>query len=162
MNRSHTSLRSLVSRTVTLLSLAALSSVALAPSMASAQSFARVAPQVRVAPQGRPMFWGPRRMHRTPVVVVAPPMIAPVQPRAVVPCAPPAPVVEPPSDGDGYLVLASTPLVVGQLVRSYWGSSYYPAQVTSVNADGTVGVHYVGWADMWDERAPRTHLRIAR
>ncbi len=101
-------------------------------------------------------------VHRAPVVVVAPPVIAPVRPRAVVPCAPPAPVVEAPSDGDGYLVLASTPLVVGQLVRSYWGSSYYPAQVTSVNADGTVGVHYVGWADMWDERAPRTHLRIAR
>ena len=146
-------LRTARSSLAALVAFAALAAAGLCPQTASAQSF----------PQGRaPFAWGffGHRHHRGPVVVYTQP--APVRTVYVPVAAPVAPVATPPSDENGYLVMGSTPLAVGQLVRASWGASYFPAQVTAVNADGTVGIHYVGYSDMWDETVPRTHLRLPR
>jgi hypothetical protein len=94
-------------------------------------------------PAPRPYFQ--RAQRRGPVVVVVNP----------------APVA-PPSDENGVLVLGTTCLTEGQMVRVEWGAGYHNGQVIRVNADGTVQVHYTGWSAMWDESVPRYRLRLPR
>lgn len=148
--RSFSSLMSRVRLTALVLGLAALGAVTVDASSAEAQGYPRV---MRPGGFGRQAPFYPSHRHpvrRVPtVVIVQQPVVAPV-------------FVAPPSDENGYLVLGTTALVVGQAVRSYWGASYYPAQVLAVNADGTVRVHYTGWSDMWDADVSRVNLRIAR
>lgn len=157
MCSSARSLSSLVSRvrlTALVLGLAALGAVTLDASSAAAQEHPRV---MRLGGLGRqpPYYRTFRRpVRHVPTVVIvqqpAPPVVAP-------------PVLAPPPyDENGYLVLGTTPLVEAQPVRSYWGASYFAAQVLAVNPDGTVRVHYTGWSDMWDANVSRVNLRIAR
>ncbi len=170
----HRSPTALVRRPVSVLAaVVALAALSLRPETAAAQSFPQHGAYGYRAPVTRGFF---RHHHRAaPVVVYVQPTpqrtvyVQPTPgPRFVRPCAPPAPpsvapvVAPPPADEHGYLVLATTPLAVGQLVRASWGASYFSAQVTAVNADGTVGIHYVGYSEMWNETVPRTSLRLPR
>lgn len=147
--RSFSSLVARVRLTAVVLGLAALGAVTFGATSAEAQRYPRA---MQVGGFGRQAPFYPSLRHpvrRVPTVVIVQQPVAPV-------------VVAPPSDEHGYLVLGTTPLVVGQAVRSYWGASYYPAQVLAVNPDGSVRVHYTGWSDMWDGDVSRVNLRIAR
>jgi hypothetical protein len=46
---------------------------------------------------------------------------------------------------------AGTRFTPGQSVRVFWGERYWDATVLHPQPDGTVRVHYNGWADSWDE-----------
>ena len=58
------------------------------------------------------------------------------------------------------LVGATTILRPGDFVHVLWSNSWYRGQVMEARGDGTVKIHYVGWADHWDEVVGRSRLRL--
>lgn len=65
-----------------------------------------------------------------------------------------------PAVGTGTAIDANTPLAAGQAIIVEWSGRWYPGSVIRTNPDGTVRIHYVGWADSWDEDAPRARIRL--
>lgn len=63
-------------------------------------------------------------------------------------------------DPGGTRVTASTPLAPGDAVHVEWNEKWYAGEVVSLLPDGSVRVHYVGWAPSWDAVATRARLRI--
>lgn len=61
---------------------------------------------------------------------------------------------------NGVDVTPATPLGAGNIVQVLWNGTYYQGQVLSLVPDGTVRIHYVGWAASWDENIPRARLKI--
>lgn len=45
-------------------------------------------------------------------------------------------------------------------VQVSWNSKWYHGVVLASNPDGTVRIHYPGWAASWDENAALTRIRI--
>jgi len=60
----------------------------------------------------------------------------------------------------GSPVRADTPLVAGQPVQIEWLGSWYTGSILAVHPDGRVRVHYVGWADTYDEDLDRARLQL--
>lgn len=50
-------------------------------------------------------------------------------------------------------------LAVGQNVQVLWNGTWYAASVLAFLSDGTVRIHYTGWADSWDENVARDRIR---
>lgn len=52
-------------------------------------------------------------------------------------------------------------LEVGQRVHVRWGGEWYRAKIKAVRDDGSVDVHFIGWATRYDEDGvPRKRLRL--
>ena len=92
------------------------------------------------------------RLKVGPITPVAGAAVAPPPP-------PPAPAANAPT-GSGTPIDATTALTVGQAILVEWNSRWYPSTVVALNPNGTVRIHYVGWADSWDEDAVRTRIHL--
>lgn len=65
------------------------------------------------------------------------------------------PAVEPP----GRPVGPDTPLEIGSPVLVWWGETWWPAQILSLEPEGEVRIRYTGWGAGWDETVPRSRLQ---
>lgn len=50
-------------------------------------------------------------------------------------------------------------LAVGQNVEVLWNGTWYAASILALLPDGTVRIHYTGWASSWDENVTRDRIR---
>lgn len=60
----------------------------------------------------------------------------------------------------GTQVTAETQLAVGNIVQVLRNGVYYQGQVLTLNADGSVHLHFVGWGSNWDTDITRDKLRV--
>ena len=75
------------------------------------------------------------------------------------PAAKPAAVVE----SELVAVAADDKLKVGDKPKAKWGNRWWDVEVMSVQDDGKVKIHWVGWSSSWDEsRARNTLFRAAK
>ena len=72
----------------------------------------------------------------------------------------PAVRVPAPEGAPGNPVAANTKLAVGTKLVAEWAGKWLPVEVLEVKANGNVRIHWVGWADQFDEDLPRTKLRF--
>lgn len=63
-------------------------------------------------------------------------------------------------DPGGMIVQANTPVVPGQPVQVRWNSSWFESRVVAPMPDGTVRIHYLGWAASSDENVARDRIRV--
>ncbi|MGI9244327.1 MAG: hypothetical protein ACR2RV_26245, partial [Verrucomicrobiales bacterium] len=63
-------------------------------------------------------------------------------------------------ESTGVPVSDSTSLDVGQCLQVKWGEKWWAAEVISLEDDGWVGIHYVGWTETHDEIVPRSDLQL--
>jgi hypothetical protein len=59
----------------------------------------------------------------------------------------------------GRTIGPDTPLTAGGQVLVEWRGFWWQASVVSLEADGSVRVHYAGWGDNWDEVVPRSRMQ---
>jgi hypothetical protein len=57
-------------------------------------------------------------------------------------------------------VETTTSLAVGTRLAAEWNGKWLPVDVLETKADGRVRIHWVGWADSFDEDLIRTRLRF--
>jgi hypothetical protein len=107
----------------------------------------------------------PQRVLEPPTSA-RPPASAPAAAQTPAPTPPPAPPhdirANPGSSEDpgGARVTASTRLAPGDTVYVEWNEKWYAGEIVSLFPDGSVRVHYVGWAPSWDAVAVRSRLRL--
>jgi len=87
--------------------------------------------------------------------------VGPVAAVAGAPSAPPPPPppTPAPAAAGGTPATAATAFTVGQAISVEWNGRWYPSTVVAVQPDGTVRIHYVGWADSWDENVARSRIK---
>ena len=57
-------------------------------------------------------------------------------------------------------VTAETPLKIDDVLQVQWGGRWWAARVLSLEADGKVKVHFIGWEKRWEEIVPRSRLQL--
>jgi len=65
-----------------------------------------------------------------------------------------------PIQASGIEVTKDTPLEVGASLQVIDGRSHWAADIISLEDDGWVGIHYVGFDSSWDEVVPRSSLQL--
>ncbi|MBI4028622.1 MAG: hypothetical protein HY360_26785 [Verrucomicrobia bacterium] len=60
----------------------------------------------------------------------------------------------------GKPVAAATELKSGDILQVEWGGRWWAGSVVSLESNGCVKIHYIGWAASWDEIVPRSRLQI--
>jgi ribosomal 50S subunit-recycling heat shock protein len=60
----------------------------------------------------------------------------------------------------GNAVTATTALKKGDILQVEQSGVWWAAEVVALEADQQVRIHYIGWADDWDELVPRSRLQI--
>ena len=64
------------------------------------------------------------------------------------------------AEAPGELVAADAKLEVGQKLLAEWGGKWLPVKVLAPNPNGTVRIHWEGWANSFDEDVARSKLRF--
>jgi hypothetical protein len=65
-----------------------------------------------------------------------------------------------PVEPSGIPVEVETPLEVGSTVLAFSQGRWWRAQVTALEGEECVRLHYPGWDSYWDESRPRSELQV--
>ncbi len=60
----------------------------------------------------------------------------------------------------GKSVSSKTPLKISDVLQVESGGSWWACKIVGLENDGQVKIHYIGWANSWDEIVPRNRLQL--